>query len=299
VRLKGSNNDGVWNETGTSLGITIIPPLWETWWFRGIILLVLLGGTYGGYRLRVRNLEVRGQELESQVEQRTAELMQIEEALRQSEMEKAISSERSRLARDLHDSVTQTIFSMTLTTEATRQLLERDPSRLLSQLDRLQELSKSALAEMRSLIFELRPTTVSEVGLVPALRQHFRSIEKQNALSVSFDVVGEPDITGDRAERLFRIIQEALNNVVKHAQVDQASVTVRFEDEVTSISIEDQGLGFNPEAVDTNNKQMGLSSMRERADMLGGTLSIDSQPGKGTSVKVLIPLTKNRGAENG
>jgi len=207
--------------------------------------------------------------------------------------------ERSKLARDLHDSVTQTIYSMTLTTEATRHLLDRDPSRVPSQMDMLQELSKNALAEMRSLIFELRPTAAAEIGLVQALRSHFQSIEKQSGLSVTFDVVGETDITGDRSERLFRIIQEALNNVVKHAQVDEASVTLRFEDEVTSISIEDQGQGFNLETLDTGQNQMGLSSMRERVDMLGGTLSIDSQPGIGTSVKVLIPATKNRGVENG
>jgi len=166
-------------------------------------------------------------------------------------------------------------------------------------MDMLQELSKNALAEMRSLIFELRPTAAAEIGLVQALPSHFQSIEKQSGLSVTFKVVGETDMTGDRAERLFRIIQEALNNVVKHAQVDEASVTLRFEDEVTSISIEDQGLGFNPDTIDTVQEQMGLSSMRERVDMLGGTLSIDSQPGIGTSVKVLIPATKNRGVENG
>ena len=211
----------------------------------------------------------------------------------------AVVEERQRLARELHDSVTQTIFSMTLTTEAIHQLLERDPTRLPSQLDRLQELSKSALAEMRSLIFELRPTAASEVGLVPALQKHILTLEKQNNLSITLDVVGEPDITGDQSKRLFRVIQEALNNVVKHAQVDKASVTLRFEDELTSINIVDQGQGFNPETVDTNQARMGLSSMRERVDMLGGTLSIDSQPGKGTSVKVLIPSTKNRGAENG
>ena len=226
-------------------------------------------------------------------------MMQIEEALRHSEMEKVVVAERSRLARDLHDSVTQTIFSLTLTTEATRQLLERDPSRLPSQLDKLQDLSKSALEEMRSLIFEMRPTTVSEVGLVSALRQQIRRIEKQNGLSVSLDVVGEPNITGDRAERLFRIIQEALNNIVKHAQVGKASITLRFEDEDTSIIIEDKGQGFDPKNVDTSQGQMGLSSMRERVDMLRGTLSIDSQPGKGTSVKILIPSRKNGGSDNG
>ena len=299
LRLRGSNNDGIWNEEDAALVVTIVPPYWSTWWFRGGMLLALGGIAIVGYRLRVRSLEARSRELESEVEQRTAELMKIEEALRQSEMEEAVAAERSRLARDLHDSVTQTIFSMTLTTEATRQLLERDPSRLPSQLDKLQELSKHALAQMRSLIFKMRPTTVSEIGLAPALHHHIRRIQKQSGLSVSLDVVGESDLTGDRAERLYRIIQEALNNVVKHARVNKASITLRFEDEHTTITIEDQGQGFDPINIDTSQEQMGISSMRERVDMLNGTLTIESQPGKGTCVKVLIPSTKNRGAENG
>ena len=107
LRVKGSNNDGVWNEAGTALQITVVPPFWATWWFRGIILCWLAGLFMAVYRLRVSNLRSTQRELESQVEQRTAELMKTQDALRQSELEKAITEERSRLARELHDSVTQ------------------------------------------------------------------------------------------------------------------------------------------------------------------------------------------------
>ncbi|MFC2037735.1 triple tyrosine motif-containing protein [Chloroflexota bacterium] len=123
-RVKGSNCDGVWNEQATSVRITIEPPFWATWWFRGILLLALLGGALAAYRLRVRSAEAQRRELEGQVLERTAELhqeveqrLQVEEALRQSELEKAVAAERSRLARDLHDAVTQTLFSASLIAE--------------------------------------------------------------------------------------------------------------------------------------------------------------------------------------
>ena len=125
LRLRGSNNDGLWNEDGAAVKVTIVPPFWATWWFRGIILLVLIGGTYFGYRLRLRNLETRSRELEIQVDERTAELMEAKEVLMQNEMEKAITAERNRLARDLHDSVTQALYSQTLYAEATARLTQR------------------------------------------------------------------------------------------------------------------------------------------------------------------------------
>ena len=125
LRLKGSNNDEVWNEAGTSIEVTVVPPFWVTGWFRGIIALLLLAGGVIAYRLRIRYLEMRSQDLEKQVAERTAELQyeidqryKVEESLRQHEREKAIVEERNRLARELHNSVTQSLYGMTLFAEA-------------------------------------------------------------------------------------------------------------------------------------------------------------------------------------
>lgn len=292
LHLRGSNNDGVWNEAGTAVQVTIVPPFWGTWWFRVIGLVVLLMGTYGVYRLRVRNLEARGRDLELLVEQRTAELMQTEEALRQSDMEEAIAAERNRLARNLHDSVSQTVFSMTLTAEAARILFDRDAARAASELDKLQALAKSALAEMRSLVFELRPTAVTEKGLIPALRHHMVTLDRLHGLVVALCIEGEPHLTDLEARQLYRVIQEALNNVVKHARTDRASVALQFEDARVLARIEDEGQGFAPGAVGAEGQRIGLSTMRERVEMLGGTLTIDSSPGAGTRVTVeLVPVS--------
>jgi signal transduction histidine kinase len=212
--------------------------------------------------------------------------------------ELAAIAERNRLARNLHDSVSQTVFSMTLMAEAARILLDHDASRAAQELDKLQALAKSALAEMRSLVFELRPTAVTEKGLVPALRHHMFTLDRQHGLIVSLQVEGEPQLTDLEAQRLFRVIQEALNNVVKHARTDRASVALQFEDGRVLARIEDEGQGFTPATASTAGQGIGLSTMRERVEMMGGTLAIDSSPGAGTWVTVeLFPESgrKNNG----
>jgi signal transduction histidine kinase len=209
--------------------------------------------------------------------------------------ELAVIAERNRLARNLHDSVSQTVFSMTLTAEAARILLDRDATRAASELDRLQALAKSALAEMRSLVFELRPTAVTEQGLIPALRHHIVTLERQHGLVVALQVEGEPHLTDLEAQRLFRVIQEALNNVVKHARAGRARVALQFDDRRVLARIEDKGQGFTPEAAGAEGQGIGLSTMRERVEMLGGTLTIDSSPGAGTRVTVELASGSGEG----
>jgi signal transduction histidine kinase len=204
-----------------------------------------------------------------------------------------VIAERNRLARNLHDSVSQTVFSMTLTAEAARILFDRDVSRAVAELDKLQVLAKSALVEMRSLVFELRPTAVTEKGLILALRHHLVTLDRQHSLVVSLQVEGEPQLTDLEAQRLFRVIQEALNNVVKHARTDRASVALESRDGHVLARIEDDGQGFTPATVSSGGHGIGLSTMRERVEMMGGTLVIDSSPGAGT--RVTVDLTSESG----
>jgi signal transduction histidine kinase len=212
--------------------------------------------------------------------------------------ELAVMEDRNRLARNLHDSVSQTIFSMRLTAEAARLLLEQDQAKAREQLVRLQELSESALTAMRALIHELRPTAITEQGLVPALRRLLTLLERQHGLSTAFNVTGEPDLSDEQAEQIYRIVQEGLNNVVKHARTNRAAVTARFEKEYLVLQIEDRGRGFNPERIAGNSESIGLSSMRERVESLGGTLKIDSSPGQGTRVTVEVGR-ENEDGEDG
>jgi NarL family two-component system sensor histidine kinase LiaS len=244
------------------------------------------------------------QELESlneTLQQRLKELQeahsQLQEYTSQAE-ELATVQERHRLARELHDSVTQTIFSMTLTAEAARILLERDPSQAASHLTLLQELAQGALSEMRALIQQLRPSPVEEGGLASALHKHLAALERREGLKVAFQVEGETQLPRDQEEGLFRIVQEALNNVVKHARTDQAAVRLQMENGQVSLLIQDQGTGFDPSVRGPAREGFGLTSMRERVEMLGGTLEVKSSPGEGTQLLVQVPQTKE-GKSNG
>ena len=200
----------------------------------------------------------------------------------------ATARERLHLARELHDSVTQTIFSMNLTTQSALVLLERDPGRVAGQLDHLNQLAQSALSEMRVLITELRPTSVAEGGLAAALRQHLSSRPLPEGLSVSFDVEGDQSLMPAEEQGLFRIVQEAVNNVVKHSGASQATIRLHQTDPFW-IEVEDNGQGFDLESTQTGNRsggQVGLSGMQERVAEIGWDLRVISSPGTGTRIQI-------------
>ena len=241
----------------------------------------------------IRETETSRVEIQEQQAKLQTAHRQLQSYTAQAE-ELAVLQDRNRLARNLHDSVTQTIFSMRLTAEAANMLLDQDPARVGVELEKLQTLAKSALAEIRSLIFELRPTAVTELGLVPALRQLVMTLERQYDLKVDLRASGEPHLSELEAQRLFRISQEALNNVVKYARTDKASLAIRFNNGRVLLQVEDQGIGFDPETSNTTQDHIGLASMQERVDAMGGTLTIDSQPSQGTRVTVEVALTAGK-----
>jgi signal transduction histidine kinase len=280
--------------------LMILGPGWEA----GLPLILIHAVAYffvGAFVAVIRQTETARQEAEAARQESQALLTELQEAHHQLQAyaaqaeELAATKERNHLARELHDSVTQTIFSITLTAKSARMLLERDQAQAALQLDHLQELAQGALAEMRALIFELRPPAVEDEGLVPALRKHMAAVKSRDGLVVELHVQGsgiEQRLSGDQQRRLFRIVQEALNNVVKYAQTDQAVVTLTMEDGRLLLSIEDEGIGFDPAAIKPAQTRMGLASMRERAEMMGGTCEVDSRPGEGTRIRVEIPQTE-------
>jgi len=294
LHVKGSNNDGVWNEAGIELSIPVVPPFWVTWWFLGVVLLAVLGALYIGYRLRVKNHEVREQELESLVDMRTTELLETQEALRLSELEKAVTAERSRLARELHDSVTQSLHSATLMAEAGQRLAGAgDIDRARGYLIRLGEISQQALKEMRLLVYELRPLALRGVGLVGALQQRLDAVERRSGVDVELSLEEELELPDSIEEELFRIAMEALNNALKHANPTKITVTLRKEVQrdvpCIELLISDDGAGFNLDSKEDVGG-LGLISMQQRIEKLGGELNIISMPGEGTQVIVCVDL---------
>ncbi len=205
--------------------------------------------------------------------------------------ELAAASERNRLARELHDSVTQIIFGLTLSAQAARILIDRNPARAAAELDHLQVLAQSALSEMRELIQELHPHSAAQEGLAPALRRLAEKQFSENGLAVDLRIKGERRLPAHIETELFHIVQEALNNIVKHAGVDRALVAVDLEDpNCVSLRVDDDGVGFDPAQARMQPGHLGLVSMRERVEALGGKLAIESQPAKGTHLAAEIAL---------
>jgi signal transduction histidine kinase len=198
----------------------------------------------------------------------------------------AAEQERSRLARELHDSVTQTVFSMNLTVQSARLLLERDPDRTASQLGRLEELAASAMGEIQTLVSQLRPTSIAEEGLPVALRRLAAERLVRHGLDVTVEVNGERVLAETVAAGLYRIAQEALTNVAKHAGTQQATLRLNLAPGVTFLEVEDCGLGFDPQSALSPLGHLGLAGMAEQARELDWKLSVESRPGHGTRVRV-------------
>lgn len=289
-QVKGSNNDGVWNDVGVAVQITVVPPFWQTWWFYGIVMIAILGLFYGGYRLRVANLETRGRELKLQVEQRTAELMKTQASLKQSEMEFAITEERNRLARDLHDSVTQSIYSLTLLAEAGQRMIKGgDFTQAEENQNRLGEIAQQALQEMRLLVYELRPQVLQTEGLLGALEHRLEAVERRAGITARMQVDLNGELDHPLEEELFHISIESLNNTLKHAKASEVFLSLKMGRDSLILTVKDNGRGFNPELASSQGG-MGLLSITERVEKIGGSLNFQSKPGTGTTVSVRVPL---------
>ena len=195
-----------------------------------------------------------------------------------------VARERNRLARDLHDAVTQTVFSMTLATQSASLLLERNPEKVGAQLDRLGQLSRNALSEMQLLISELKPELAGRGGLVAALRSYLMGGHFPENMTIDLEVQGEQVIGYAEEQSLFHIIREALNNVMKHSQASKTQVRVHLN-EPSWIEVEDDGRGFDLQQAQSSGR-VGLPSMRERSEEIGWDLRIRSSPGAGTCIRV-------------
>jgi len=440
LRVKGANNDGIWNEQGTALAVQVVPPFWGTLWFRGALGLLLAGAAIAGYRLRVRGMKARSRQLEIEVANRTRELSSLnaiaavvsrsfaledvladalDETLAAMDVEAggiyaldeaastlnivvqqgfdpqflraidglsvgegfsgrvarsgeplvvsdiaedprltrmvvqeqglhalavvplsvkgkvlgtlfvvtrtyrafserdvqllvaigqqigvalenarlyeqaqrlAVVEERQRLARELHDSVTQALYGTTLYAEAAARQLETGEAELATEhLHDLRDTAREALREMRLLIFELRPSILESAGLVNALRARLEAVEERAGLEVSLSMEGKGMLSSAMEEGLYRIAQEALNNTLKHAYARRVKVRLLERDGVVVLEIVDDGCGFDPGTAVAGGG-LGLKGMMERAAQMGGQLVLDSEPGAGTRVRIDVPL---------
>jgi signal transduction histidine kinase len=201
--------------------------------------------------------------------------------------ELTILSERNRLALELHDAVSQKLFSLVLSAEAAATLLERDVDGARQQVGKLRELAREALDELRSLIFELRPAELERDGLTGALRKHvdvLRRLHPDGEIALELDAAIAHDAARDR--ELLRIAQEALQNALRHAGARHVTVRLRNGAGRLALEVEDDGVGFDPGSPELRSKHLGLTSMEERAQQLGARLEIRSREGSGTLVRL-------------
>ncbi|MBC8100700.1 MAG: GAF domain-containing sensor histidine kinase [Armatimonadetes bacterium] len=200
----------------------------------------------------------------------------------------AIATERDRIARDLHDSVTQALYGITLCTEAAiRQLAQGDTAAATERLHQMQQLTQEGLREMRALIFELHSPLMHQAGLVEALHRYSQFIEAHTMLHMTVQVAGAIKISAKAAQTLYRIVQEAVNNVIKHSQATTVTLLLTQTDQCITLSITDQGIGFDTKR---NTQGFGLKNMAERAAALGGRFMLESTPGTGTALCVEVPV---------
>jgi signal transduction histidine kinase len=206
--------------------------------------------------------------------------------------DEAADDERRHLARELHDSVSQALYAIVLGGHAALKHVDRDPAKARRALDTVVELAEAALAEMRALIFELRPEALADVGLAAALHRQLDGLELRHKLATDRALETLPDLPFGHQQTLLRVVQEALHNVVKHARAERVAVRARVEDgaggSALRLEVADDGVGFDPHGPFPGH--LGLTSMRERLTDLGGRLEIDSARGAGTVLRAHVPL---------
>jgi signal transduction histidine kinase len=202
--------------------------------------------------------------------------------------------ERQRLARELHDSVSQALYGIALGARTARTQLDRDPTRAVEPVDYVLSLAEAGLAEMRALIFELRPESLELEGLVAGLEKQAAALRARHGVEVEADLCGEPDVPMPVKEAVSRIAQEAMHNTVKHAHAKHVALRLAFDEGVITLEVQDDGRGFDPGQ--TFAGHLGLRSMRERATNLGGKITIDSHEGAGARIRVSIPVANSQPA---
>ncbi|MFC8276953.1 GAF domain-containing protein [Streptomyces sp. NPDC057271] len=203
--------------------------------------------------------------------------------------ELTIAEERSRLAHELHDAVSQKLFSLRLTAQAAAALVDRDPARAKDELQQVAALAAEAADELRAAVVELRPAALDEDGLVHTLRTQIQVLDRAHTARVTFDSAGVRALPATQEEAMLRVAQEALHNALRHAEPEQVAVSLFRRGQGALLTVADDGKGFDPRTVRRAGRHLGLVSMRDRAGGVGGTLTVTSEPGRGTTIEMEVP----------
>ncbi len=271
-KVTGCNNDGVWNETGASLALVIVPPWWETAGFRWAAAAACGLLIFAAYHWRVESLKSR-----------TAAQQEISRRLIESQ-----ELERQRIAGELHDGLGQSL--LVIKSRALLALRDPDlPAGAREELDALTSMAGHAIGEARQIAHNLRPFQLDELGLTRALRGMINNVSRASGISIKHEVA---DVDGAFAHEqeinIYRIVQELLNNVMKHAQASEVGVSVERDQSCVRVTVRDNGRGFGPEK--PSGEGFGMRAISERVRILGGSWTMQSAPGEGTVAVVTLPV---------
>jgi signal transduction histidine kinase/ligand-binding sensor domain-containing protein len=268
-RVMACNNDGVWNEAGASWNFSIVPAFYQTYWFQGLCALAGIGLLWLVYRLRLRQITAR------------VNLLYNERL-----------GERTRIARDLHDTLLQSLAGVSLQLDGISKQATSYPERIPSLIARVREQVDSAFREARSKVWNLRSTSLDGQGLEGALRQVVAGIGPLMKARCSVTVTGHPrPCSPEIEEELLRIAQEAANNANRHAQATEIRIALDYGASSLKLSISDNGRGFDFEEGYRKSGHWGLKNMQERAAQIGGKYKITTAVGQGTQIEIEVPLS--------
>lgn len=260
LRVRAANNDGVWNETGTTLRVTITPPFWKTWWFQVAVVVALLGVVVGLYRARVAYL------------------------LRMERM-------RLRIASDLHDDVGSQLASVAIMSDVLRARDDLNAA-TRAELRHIGSVIREATETLRDIVWFVDPEHDDPEALFWKMKTEASTV--LGALDVQFDHPPPEEwealspLNVQARRNLFLILREALHNIVRHAEAEAVHIRLSFASDQLELMIRDDGVGFTPEADDRSGH--GLANMRRRAEQMGGTLEVQSQPAQGARVRLTVPI---------
>jgi signal transduction histidine kinase/ligand-binding sensor domain-containing protein len=269
-RVMASNNDGVWSTEAATIRIVVIPPFWRTWWFISFCATALAVAGFLLYRRRIGKLE----------RARAAQEMFSKQLIESQE------TERKRIAAELHDSLGQELLIIKNRAALGLQLLG-DADRTREQIEQIAGTASQAITEVRQIAYNLRPYHLDEIGLSQSLEELLERVANACPIKFTGDIDNIDDLLPKEAAiNLYRIVQESLNNIVKHSGASEARLLVRRNSREIEVVVEDNGQGFSHPDETARRPGFGLTGLAERARILGGTLSINSLPERGTSIKL-------------
>lgn len=273
LHIKGSNNDGIWNEKGAAITIIITPPIWMTWWFRTIVIIAFISLGPIIYSRRVKTLK-KEKSLQLEISKRLIEKQE---------------EERSRIAQEMHDSIGQDMLFIKNRALLTMQNAASD-SKICEQLNQISEASSKSLKTLREISHNLRPPELDRLGLTETLRTLLLQARESTSLKIEGEVEEIDGMISREMEiNIVRIIQEALGNIIRHSKASECRILIRKNDGFINLEVSDNGKGFEIENITPKSVGLGLTGMKERVRILHGIFNINSEPGKGTRIRIEIP----------